>query len=211
MAHGAAAANDAPERTREVVLQAALEAFFEQGFHGTSMRNIAARAGTAISHAYYYFPSKADLLRALIFQVTEDLLVSLTSARASAGSDPAAQLAAMVRAHVALHTASQAESFVGNTELRSLGEKDRARAVALRDEIGGIFRAVVGAGMAEGAFHCTHRDETVVAIMTMCTAVAAWYRADGPLSAELLGERYGDLALNMVEWHGNIQAGGMTS
>ncbi len=205
MAGGTAAARDPselPRQGREVVLAAALEAFFEQGFHGTSMRNIAARAGTAVSHAYYYFPSKTDLLRALIFQVTEDLRAALAAARAAAGPDPAAQLAAMVRAHVALHTERQAESFVGNTELRSLDERDRDRAVALRDAVGAMFREVVGAGMAQGTFHIRHREEAVLAIMTMCTAVAGWYRAGGPLRAEAIGERYASLALNMLGWQG---------
>ena len=185
---------------REVVLQAALAAFFEQGYHGTSMRNIAARAGTAISHTYYYFPSKADLLRALILQVTGDLVAALQQAKNDASPAPAAQLTAMVRAHVALHTERQAESFVGNTELRSLGEVDRARAVAQRDEVGAMYREVVARGLDQGVFRCLHGDEAVLAIMTMCTAVAAWYRADGPLSAAELGQRYGDLALNMVEY-----------
>ncbi len=196
---GAQAAT-APSAGREVVLRAALEAFFEQGYHGTSMRNIAARAGTAISHAYYYFPSKADLLRALILQVTEDLLFALEEAKSKAGSNPSGQLAAMVRAHVALHTQRQAESFVGNTELRSLDGRDRERAVELRDQVGALFRAVVGQGMERGDFRCPHRDETVLAIMTMCTAVAGWYRADGPLSAATIGDRYADLALRMVDY-----------
>jgi len=188
---------------RDVVLGAALEAFFEQGYHGTSMRNIAARAGSAVSHAYYYFPSKSDLLRALILQVTADLLAALKVARAGAGPAPEAQLRAIVRAHVALHTERQAESFVGNTELRSLGEGDRAQAVALRDQVGALFRNVVSAGMDRDVFRCPHRDEAVLAIMTMCTSVATWYRADGPLPAEVIGERYAELALNMVGWQNN--------
>jgi hypothetical protein len=61
-----------------------------------------------------------------------------------------------------------------------------------------LFRNVIGDGMALGDFRCVHRDEAVLAIMTMCTAVAGWYRIDGPLSAAAIGQRYATLALNMV-------------
>jgi len=183
---------------RERVLQAALDAFFEQGFHGTSMRTIADRAGTAISHAYYYFPSKADLLRTLMVGVTEDLLAALEAARVEAGSDPAARLAAIVRAHVRLHTERQAEAFVGNTELRSLTARDRVDVVALRDRVTAIFKATVDEGLRCRVFRCAHRDEAVLAIVTMCTAVAGWYRADGPLAPEAVADRYADLSLSLV-------------
>ena len=183
---------------RDAVLGAALQAFFEHGFHGTSMRNIAARAGTAVSHAYYYFPSMNDLLRTLVVGVTGDLIALLKAAQAEAGTDPGEQMHAIVQAHVTLHTERQAEAFVGNTELRSLTPEDRDIAVALRDQISTLFRVVIENGQKQGGFHCPHREEAVLAIVTMCTAVAGWYRPEGPLTAATIAERYGNLALNMV-------------
>jgi AcrR family transcriptional regulator len=49
------------DRTRERVLAAALEAFAEQGFAGTSMRDIARKARIRVSSLYHYFPSKESL------------------------------------------------------------------------------------------------------------------------------------------------------
>lgn len=189
---------EALESGREAILSAALAAFVELGYHGASMRDIAARAGTSISHAYYYFPSKAGLLVSLIEQVTRDLIAALHAARRRAGDDPAAQLAAMVRQHVRLHTERQAESFVGNSELRSLDPESRRRMVALRDEASAVFREVVEAGRASGAFDCPHPHEAVLAIVTMCTAVAGWYRPDGPETAETLADRYAAFCLSIV-------------
>lgn len=184
--------------SRETLLRAALEAFVEHGYHGTSMREIAQRAGTAVSHAYYYFPSKADLLRTLMAGVMRDLIAALEAADAAAGPEPAARLAMLVRAHVRLHTARQAESFVGNSELRSLSADDRADIVALRDRIGTLFAAAVDAGVRDGSFACPHPHEAVLAIVTMCTAVAGWYRADGALALEEIAGRYAALALALV-------------
>jgi AcrR family transcriptional regulator len=198
----------APAASREAVLRAALAAFVEQGFHGTSMRDIAARAGTVVSHAYYYFPSKADLLRTLMVGVTEDLIAALEAARARAGPNPATRLAAIVRAHVRLHTERQAEAFVGNTELRSLNAKDRAAVVALRDRVSAVFKAAVDDGLRAGAFRCPHRDAAVLAIVTMCTAVAGWYRAGGPLPPAAVADRYAALALAMLGCCGPTRSDG---
>lgn len=184
--------------SRDALLEAALSAFFEQGYHGTSMRSIANRADLAISHAYYYFPSKAEILKTLMLRVTEDLIAAQSAALSAAGDDPADRLAALVRVHVRFHTERQAESFVGNTELRSLNAADRAEVVALRDRIGAMYKAVVDDGLKAGRFRCRHRDQAVLAIVSMGTAVAGWYRADGPQSPDAIAAHYAELALNML-------------
>jgi len=51
---------------RSRILDAALELVSELGAAGTSMRRLAAACGLNVATIYHYFPSKADLLRALI-------------------------------------------------------------------------------------------------------------------------------------------------
>lgn len=182
----------------EAILRVALSLFVEQGYHGASMRDIAQRAGVSVSAAYHYFPAKADMLRTIMIRVTEDLIADLEAARDSAGPDPAARLAAVARAHVLLHTRRQDESFIGNSELRSLAPADRRKVVALRDRVGQVFKDIVAEGCRRGAFQQPESPETVRAILTMCTAVAGWYRAAGPDRPETIAERYAALALRLV-------------
>ena len=182
----------------EAMLRVALSLFVEQGYHGASMRDIAQRAGVSVSAAYHYFPAKADMLRTIMIRVTEDLIADLEAARDNAGPDPAARLAAVARAHVLLHTRRQDESFIGNSELRSLAPADRRKVVALRDRVGQVFKEVVAEGCRRGVFGQPYSAETVRAILTMCTAVAGWYRATGPDGPEAIAERYAALALRLV-------------
>lgn len=51
------------ERTRARILDAALELFREQGFEGTTMREVADRAGVSVGNAYYYFAGKEHLVQ----------------------------------------------------------------------------------------------------------------------------------------------------
>lgn len=184
--------------SEKILLDAALATFVEKGFHGTSMRDIAARAGTSVSHAYYYFPAKRDILWRIMAGITRELIAALTKAADRGGADPAMRLAAIVRAHVLLHTRRQDESFVGNTELRSLGSRDRRRLVALRDRVSSIFKAAIGAGLRRKVFSCDCPAEANLAIVTMCTSVADWYRANGRISPDEMADRYAALALRMV-------------
>ena len=47
--------------TKARVLRAAVELFAERGFHGTKVRDIAARAGANVAAGHYHFGSKRDL------------------------------------------------------------------------------------------------------------------------------------------------------
>ncbi|HYS29034.1 MAG TPA: TetR/AcrR family transcriptional regulator [Candidatus Limnocylindria bacterium] len=54
------------DQTRDRIVQAAYRALLKQGYHQTSMKDIAAEAGVAPGLAHYYFESKEDLLVAVI-------------------------------------------------------------------------------------------------------------------------------------------------
>ncbi|MCW2991697.1 MAG: putative TetR family transcriptional regulator, partial [Solirubrobacterales bacterium] len=53
-------------RTRQQVLDSAVETFGRRGFQQTTMHDIAATAGVASGTAYQYFSDKADVLRCLL-------------------------------------------------------------------------------------------------------------------------------------------------
>lgn len=55
------------------ILDAALSLFVAQGFHGTSMQQIAARADFSVGKIYTLFPSKDDLLRRLQLRAIAEL------------------------------------------------------------------------------------------------------------------------------------------
>lgn len=54
------------ERTRQSIVDAAHDVFLEKGFHASSMRQIAKRAGLAVGGIYNHFDSKEDIFAAII-------------------------------------------------------------------------------------------------------------------------------------------------
>ncbi|WP_313813891.1 TetR/AcrR family transcriptional regulator [Glutamicibacter sp.] len=57
------------QATQAKLLQTALECFAAEGFRASSMRVIAARAGVSLSHAYYYFESKEEIVAQLLLNL----------------------------------------------------------------------------------------------------------------------------------------------
>ena len=59
---------DRPEGSnqRQHILSTALSLMAQQGVDGTSMRNLAAATGLNVASLYHYFPSKRDLLVAVL-------------------------------------------------------------------------------------------------------------------------------------------------
>ena len=54
------------EATREAIIKAAFNLFVQQGYHGTSMRDIAAGAGITAGSIYNHFNDKAEIFQSVI-------------------------------------------------------------------------------------------------------------------------------------------------
>jgi AcrR family transcriptional regulator len=73
----------AAEDTRTRILDASRELFVEQGYAGTSVRDIADRMGMTKGSLYYHFASKEELLLALMTPLVDALDEFVAKARAT--------------------------------------------------------------------------------------------------------------------------------
>lgn len=67
------------QRTRQAILDAALDLFGEKGYFGTSLRDVARAVGVRESALYNYFPGKEALFEALIAADQDTRLERLSS------------------------------------------------------------------------------------------------------------------------------------
>lgn len=80
--------------TRKLLLEAGLALFVEQGYAATTIDQIAGRAGTTRVTFYAHFPSRSELMRALI---DEQLNAELARTSSSPHGSTAEELVAVVR------------------------------------------------------------------------------------------------------------------
>ncbi|HQV58947.1 MAG TPA: TetR/AcrR family transcriptional regulator [Ilumatobacteraceae bacterium] len=69
---------------REQILEVAVQVFARHGFHGASMNDIAEAAGVTKPVLYQHFDSKQDLYLALLGEVGQRMLSTITGATADA-------------------------------------------------------------------------------------------------------------------------------
>src|SRR6266542_3587272 len=72
------------EERREQILDVAVQVFARQGFHGTSMNDVAEVAGVTKPVLYQHFDSKQDLYLALMRDAGESMLATIAAATAHA-------------------------------------------------------------------------------------------------------------------------------
>ena len=87
--------------TQQKLLDAAIQAFSENGFKGTSTRDIADRAGVHHPLITYHFKNKDQLWRAATDRIFREFHISLVKAMAEVPEmDPKARAEAFVRTYV---------------------------------------------------------------------------------------------------------------
>jgi len=67
------------QRTRTAILESARELFVQQGYHETSLAEVAERADIAISTLFGYFSAKADLFFADYDEIIADYIACITT------------------------------------------------------------------------------------------------------------------------------------
>ncbi|MFZ4811858.1 MAG: TetR/AcrR family transcriptional regulator [Ilumatobacteraceae bacterium] len=84
--------------TRDRILTAATDLFGARGFEAVSLDVIAAEVGVTKQTLLYWFPSKDELLQAVVSQAAADLVLVVDAAVRAATDDPLDRIDAVVRA-----------------------------------------------------------------------------------------------------------------
>jgi AcrR family transcriptional regulator len=179
------------------LLDAAVEAFAERGYHATTTRDIAARAGLSPAGLYVHYPSKAALLGQLS-RVGHAAALRLVQRALALPGDSPRRLHALVTAFVAWHAQHHTVARVVQYELRSLESADREVVTELRRTLERLVEDEVRRGIRDGTLRTEHPRQATRAVLSLAVDVARWYEPTGPESPQRLGRVYADLALRML-------------
>jgi AcrR family transcriptional regulator len=177
-------------RRRAEILQAALRAFREQGYHATTLEDIAGRLGLQKTALYHYFPDKEAILYACHLESLAELerLVPEARARFRRASE---QLAHVVREHVRVMTDTLQGSPLA-FEVTALSPAHQREIIAGRDAYERALREIIERGIGAGELRPTNPKIAVFAILGAINWIARWYRPDGPFHARELGEQFAE-------------------
>jgi AcrR family transcriptional regulator len=167
----------APER-RELILGAALDAFADDGYHETSLDQVARRAGVSKALIYEHFRSKGDLYGELLETYVHELLDRVRSAALSVEEGPELKLIAGVEGFL---------EFVDERRdawrmlIRNRASDDVADLFErLHEEVAGVIAALMAEDMPSSALPEAVDSEraveaTAVQLLGGLTAIANWW------------------------------------
>jgi AcrR family transcriptional regulator len=142
---------NAAER-REVILKTAAALFASQGTNATTVRQIADAAGILSGSLYYYFPSKEDIIDAVLSQSLTDLLEWSRQAGDETDS-PTERLRSLVRAAFrVVQEHPEASSIYLNDRTVLLGTPRFRYLEDVRVDYAGLWLDVIADGVARGEF-----------------------------------------------------------
>ena len=189
-------ADPAPD-TEARIREAALRLFATQGYAATGIRDVARDAGVTTAALYHYMGGKQDLLLRIMRDAMHEMLQGAREAMKTAGS-PAKELAGLARAHVIFNGRNLLDAYVGDTEIRSLDDANRARIVKLRDEYEALWKDVISRGVQCGDFQIHDQKLFRLAVIQMVNGVAYWYRPTGERTLPAIADQFAAFALAMA-------------
>ncbi|MDX6740045.1 TetR/AcrR family transcriptional regulator [Actinocorallia sp. A-T 12471] len=184
--------------TARRLLAAGLEAFGENGYHGTSTRAIALRAGMSPAALYMHFPTKEDLLFEIARTGHKVHFGLVRQAAEAAGPDPAARVAAIVEASVLFHAEHHSLARTIQYEHPSLTPDHQRELVKIRRETESLLADAVAEGVAAGAFAPDDAATAALALMSLAIDVARWYPSQRRRDPAHIAASYTRLALRLL-------------
>ncbi len=181
------------ERRRAEILHAALKAFRDNGYHTTTLEDIADQLGVRKTALYHYFPDKESIL----YECHRESLAEISGLieRAETCCDTAAErFAYLIREHVRVMT----ETLEGSPlafEVPALSPERRAEIIAARDSYERVLRGLIEQGIAESQFREVDPKIAVFAVLGAINWIARWYRPEGAVQAGDLGSQFADYLL----------------
>ena len=193
----AAEAGAKPPVAVQRLIDAAAEAFADKGFHATTTRDIAARAGLSPAGVYVHFASKEDLLFQLSLHGHRAALELVQGARDRRDAPPD-QLVDIVSDFARWHAEHFRTARIVQYEFPHLAPGHRDEVLTLRKQIDAVLRQVLAAGVRSGDFEVPDVPGTTLALLSMCIDVARWFEPGIRRTPEAIGAAYGLLALRLV-------------
>lgn len=179
------------------IMLAAADAFADRGFHATTTRDIASRAGLSPAGVYVHFASKEVLLFELSRRGHERARDLLLAAR-EANPTPTDALRSIVGGFSRWHAEHYELGRIVQFEFRHLSPEHRDEVLMLRREIDQVVAGVLRDGVRTGEFTVADVSATSLALLSMAIDVARWYSPEVRRTPEAIEAAYGDLAVRLV-------------
>jgi len=196
---GSRSANKAANKA--AIISVAIDLFWENGYMGTSLRDIDEACGFEAANLYNYFRSKEQLLYEAMQEELESFLELLEPVVADSRGDPVERLRKVIEIHVErMLVVGRRYKMMYDSEIRHLSPVHRKRIVGLRDYYSEILFAIVEDGKKTGAFASDLDSRfAVLMIASLIMRTVFWYSPGGRLTPREIADMICDFILDGIK------------
>jgi len=171
---------------QSALYHAAAQAFLKNGYHGTTLDDIAAALGVKKATLYYYVRNKQELL-------VQCHMAASDATEEIPGRIPKVGLSGLQKLELALH--DYLESLLGEEssnliviEESALTPENYTKVIARRDEFQALLMGYVREGLVDGSVAPCDPKLALFAILGGINWTQKWYRSDGPWSVRKIAD-----------------------
>jgi AcrR family transcriptional regulator len=184
--------SDDYESKAQAIMDCAASLFAKEGYPSSKMQDVAKACGATKSMLYHYFPTKDDLLFAMLKEHLERVIQGLDEAVAAAGT-PRNRLMALVQAYTQKSNQSRRRHVIAMNDVKYLPKPKQAPLIALQRQLTESVAALMrelNPGLPEDVY----KPYTMM-LIGMLNWADFWYKPGGPMKPQELCDRMSRLFL----------------
>lgn len=181
--------------SREAIIEAAIHLFNQNGYHATSMQDVAEAVDIKKPSLYHHFTSKEAILLTIL-ETGMDHLIRDIEEIADTDQSGSEKIRAAIHAHANIIAGNPDAAAVFLREDRGLGDGYMVHYVAKRDQFEYLLRGIVQQAVNAGEFHDMDVPVVVQALLGMVNWMSRWYHTDGRLTADQIADSFTELFLH---------------
>lgn len=178
-------------KTGEFIYEASVRLFSENGFTGTTMRDIAKEVGILPGSLYAHISSKDEILSSIVESGISKFL-SIQEVIEKSAESVETKLRRAINIHVAVVAEDPEKMLIVFHQWRYLSGEKRDRAVRMRRDYASMYMNILKQGIDEGVFRKVDVKVEVFSILGALNWIPEWFQQSGDYSAEEIGAKIGE-------------------
>ena len=190
-----------PDKKADILKHAAL-VFARYGYAAASISTISSSVGISKSAIYHHFDSKEDIYAEIVIDVLSSMCQAVDQ-QIQAQTDPETKLRAFMHGHASYfeqHPEMITVTHFGFEGVRKMAKREEI--TQWRDRYERILRDILHEGQARRSFVASDPSTVGRMVLSILNDMPRWFRPDGQYSATQFADRYCDVILNGIRFHG---------
>lgn len=173
---------------REKILKLAGNLFWQQGYLGTSIDDIAQAVDLNKATIYYYFKDKNQILYEIVSNANQQLY-KLILPIYSSDLTTERKLELMVTTHIEWAIKNQGLAGIGQVERKNLSPNRLKAFTQMRDDYEALFRDIIRKILAKQQSTIIDSKLATLLILSMLNSIRQWYKPSGKLTGNKIAKQ----------------------